>query len=83
VIIIYYEINIITFILICILDSREKHRPKHRSCGHCDNCKRVENCGLCLGCSEMRRFGGSDLCENKTCLNINIQVKYFVIIILY
>ncbi|XP_026814489.1 CXXC-type zinc finger protein 1-like [Rhopalosiphum maidis] len=54
-------------------DSREKYRPKHRSCGHCDNCKRIENCGLCLGCSEMRRFGGSDLCENKTCLNINKQ----------
>lgn len=80
---IYYESTIIITTLICTLDSREKYRPKHRSCGHCENCKRVENCGLCLGCSEMRRFGGSDLCENKTCLNVNKQVKYSVIIILY
>lgn len=49
-----------------------KHRPKHKSCGHCDSCKRVEDCGLCLGCSEMKRFGGSDLCENRKCSNINV-----------
>lgn len=57
------------------LDNRGKHRSKHRSCGQCDNCKRIENCGLCFGCTEMRRFGGTDLCENRSCLNVTVQVK--------
>lgn len=58
------------------LDNRGKHRSKHRSCGQCDNCKRIENCGLCFGCTEMKRFGGTDLCESRICLNVTIQVKY-------
>ncbi|VVC28678.1 Zinc finger, PHD-type,Zinc finger, FYVE/PHD-type,CpG binding protein, C-terminal,Zinc finger [Cinara cedri] len=52
-------------------DNRSKHRPKHRFCGRCENCERVEDCGLCFGCSEMRKFGGVDLCENRKCLNLN------------
>ncbi|XP_050524287.1 CXXC-type zinc finger protein 1 [Daktulosphaira vitifoliae] len=52
-------------------ENRGKHRHKHKLCGRCDNCKRNENCGLCIGCNEMRRFGGSGLCENRKCLNIN------------
>lgn len=56
-------------------DNRVKHRPKRRSCGGCENCQRVEDCGLCFGCNEMRRFGGVDLCENRKCLNDNVQLQ--------
>lgn len=74
--IINYECCIIYNNLFCLLDIRSKHRPKNRSCGRCENCKRVKDCGVCLGCFEMRKFGSVDLCENKKCLNVNnIQVN--------
>ncbi|XP_050423649.1 CXXC-type zinc finger protein 1-like [Adelges cooleyi] len=55
------------------LDNRGRHHHKYKSCGRCDNCKQTEDCGLCFGCIEMRRFGGTNLCENRKCQKLNKQ----------
>ena len=49
---------------------RKRKKAKIMRCGACAGC-RVENCGVCRNCSDMKRFGGKgrlrQACEDRKC----------------
>ena len=50
---------------------KKKSVKSKKKCGQCDNCKRV-NCGSCIHCLDMPRFGGNgkmkQACKLRKCL---------------
>lgn len=47
------------FYCICaFLIAEEPSKPKSYRCGHCMGCYRVEDCGRCTMCRDMRKYGG-------------------------
>ncbi|KAL1453860.1 hypothetical protein WDU94_010167 [Cyamophila willieti] len=45
-------------------EKRSYHRRKGKRCGQCSHCDRDDDCGRCVACSEMRKFGGMGLSKN-------------------
>ncbi len=59
------------------IDNQMK-RKKRRRCGDCDGCVANE-CGKCVFCLDMTRFGGigkkKKCCINRQCMNLIIPVE--------
>uniref|UniRef100_A0A8D8LQM5 CXXC-type zinc finger protein 1 n=1 Tax=Cacopsylla melanoneura TaxID=428564 RepID=A0A8D8LQM5_9HEMI len=60
-------------------EKRSYHRRKGKRCGQCTHCDRDDDCGRCVMCAEMRKFGGMGLSKNmclmRQCKKYPVKIK--------
>lgn len=60
-------------------EKRSYHRKKVKRCGQCSHCDRDDDCGLCVACSDMRKFGGlgvtKNICLMRQCKRYPVKMK--------
>ncbi|KAI5696239.1 hypothetical protein M8J75_010173 [Diaphorina citri] len=60
-------------------EKRSYHRRKGKRCGQCSHCDREDDCGRCVACSDMRKFGGlghtKNICLMRQCKKYPVKIK--------